>query len=366
MAELKTVFLKDNDLIKVNCRTIESRDPAYLLWSGSNIELNVKCSELYVLMEGPYNSHENRIAIEINGSIISRQAVSKDKEWVQVFRMRNPEEVTHVRVIKEVQLMPDDPYHSLNVYGVKLDGEILPVSDKELKIEFIGDSITSGEGAIGAKQEMEWISSIFSHTRSYPYMVGKKLDADIRVFSQSGWGTYHSWNNMPQNVIPKYYEDTASLLNKETFKEKAFFEKWDFKKWQPDYIVINLGTNDDGAFHNEAYTDPVTGEVHKLKMIGDEYDKDDLEKVRVAMTEFIKTVRKNNPKACIIWAFGMLGDSMVPTIKEAIDKSGDDNIHFLKLDDTTDDTIGSRCHPGKKAHKKAAKKICKFIKNKII
>ena len=362
MADLKEVYLKDNDLIKVNGRTIESRDPAYLLWSGSSIEMKVKCSELYVLMEGPYDTYENRIAIEINGSIISRQAVSKEKEWVNIFRMNNPENETTVRIIKEVQLMSDDPCHSLNIYAVKLDGEILPVNEKKLKIEFIGDSITSGEGAIGARCEQDWVSRIFSHTRSYPYLVGKMLDADIRVFSQSGWGVYHSWDNKPFCTIPKYYEETASLLKGDIFKEKGFHDKWDFKKWQPDFIIINLGTNDDGAFHNDEFKDPETGEVHKLKMNGDEYDKDDLKKVRKAMTKFIKKVRKNNPDACIIWTYGLVGNAMAPVIKKAIKKSEDTNTFYVGLQEVTDDTVGSRCHPGKKAHKKTAKKLVFFIK----
>lgn len=361
MNELKTVYLKDNELIKVNARTSDLRDPACLVWTGSNIELNVKCSELYMLMEGPYDMYECRIAIEINGSVISRFAISKEKQWVQIFRMMNPDIETNVRVIKEVQLMPQDEHHCLNVYAVKLDGDILPVKEKNLKIEFIGDSITSGEGTIGAKQDMDWISQYFAHTRSFPYFTGKELDADIRVFSQSGWGVYHSWDNNPTAALPLYYEETASLLNGEYFKNKGFKEKWDFKKWQPDYVIVNLGTNDDGAFHGMPYEDPVTGETYNLRMDGDKYNSDDLEKVRKAMTDFILKIRKNNPGACIIWAFGMLGHGMVPAIEKAIKECGDDNTYFIKLDDTTDETVGSRCHPGIKAHLNAAEKISNWI-----
>ena len=362
MSELKTVNLKENNLIKVNARTTDSLDPACLVWTGSNIELNVKCSELYMLMEGPYDMYECRIAVEINGCILSRFAISKEKQWVQIFRMMNSDVETNVRIIKEVQLMPQDEHHCLNVYAVKLDGEILPVKDKNLKIEFIGDSITSGEGAIGAKTDMDWISQYFAHTNSFPYLVGKELDADIRVFSQSGWGAYHGWDNNPKAAIPLYYEETASLLNGDYFTNKGFKEKWDFNKWQPDYVVVNLGTNDDGAFHESAFRDPVTGETFNLRMEGDKYNSDDLELVRKAMTDFILKIRKNNPKACIIWAYGMLGGSMVTTIEKAITESHDVNTHFIKLDDTTDETVGSRCHPGKKAHEKAAEKISNWIK----
>lgn len=46
-----------------------------------------------------------------------------------------------------MQAMNCDEKHAVNVYAVKLDGVILPVKERPLKLEFIGDSITSGEGS---------------------------------------------------------------------------------------------------------------------------------------------------------------------------------------------------------------------------
>lgn len=50
-----------------------------------------------------------------------------------------------------------DEKHAVNVYAVKLDGVILPVKERPLKMEFIGDSITSGEGTIGVGEKEDWI-----------------------------------------------------------------------------------------------------------------------------------------------------------------------------------------------------------------
>ena len=43
------------------------------------------------------------------------------------------------------------------------------IKEKKLKIEFSGDSITSAEGAIGAKNDMDWIPMFFSAHNSYPF-----------------------------------------------------------------------------------------------------------------------------------------------------------------------------------------------------
>lgn len=46
--------------------------------------------------------------------------------------------------------MNADPESVLQINAIETDGEFLPVPERNLKIEFIGDSITSGEGDIGA------------------------------------------------------------------------------------------------------------------------------------------------------------------------------------------------------------------------
>lgn len=368
--DLHTVALKDNEWIKVHGRTVQDRDPVKLIWTGSAIELNVKCSELYIELESCYVDYENWISIMINGSFIARQMLKKEKEWIPVFRMRNPEKVTNVRIIKDVQAMSCDPEHCINVYAVKLDGEILPVEDRPLKIEFIGDSITSGEGTIGTGPDEDWISMFFCHPFSYPYLVAKKMNADYRVLSQSGWGVYASWDNNPSSALPPYYEEICGLAMGDEFKKLGFLEKNDFASWQPDFICVNLGTNDDGAFHNEAFKDPDTGKVYKLHMEGENYVREDIIKVRDAVTNFLKTLRKNNPKARICWCFGILGDAMAPVIQEGIDfyqkESGDEKIDFITLPNTDENTVGSRMHPGYYAHLAAAEAIVAAIKEYIL
>jgi len=351
----------DNRKIGVGGRVTECREPLSLVWTGSYVEFNVKASEFRVLLAGPYTTYENWIAIEINGEVVSRRMVEKQKEWITVFRMKDPETVTNVKIIKEVQAFSGDTEHRLDFYEIETDGELLAVRDRAFRIEFIGDSITSAEGCVGAKSEMEWIAGVFSHINSYPYFTGKRLDADIRVFSQSGWGVYSSWDCNPEGAIPKYYEHTASVMNGEFFEKNGFHNKNDFSKWQPDVIVINLGTNDDGAFHNNECDN-----ADLLRMSDDKYVEEDRLNVKGAMVSFLKILRNNNPDAYIIWAYGMIGDMLEPTILEAIEEYKaqyhDSIIKYIKLPEVTEKNMGARNHPGRKAHKEVTKVLVKALK----
>ena len=56
------------------------------------------------------------------------------------------------------------------------------------------------------------------------------------------------------------------------------FEENNFDSWQPDVIVVNLGTNDAGAFNSPEWKDEVTGETHKQKLNEDgTFNEEDLE-----------------------------------------------------------------------------------------
>ena len=142
---LREVLIKDDENILVHGRTVPGRDPAVLLWGGSGIELNVNGTELWVDIQACYSNREPWIAIEIDGALIARQIVDTERRWIPIYRQKEAGRPTRVRIIKEQQAMGEDTDHRLEVWGFKTDGEILPAKQYTKKIEFIGDSINSGE-----------------------------------------------------------------------------------------------------------------------------------------------------------------------------------------------------------------------------
>jgi hypothetical protein len=187
--------------VKVHGRTTGSLTPLTLFWTGSALELNVEASELWIEVESGYDQYEPWISIIINGAPVSRQMLTAGRYWICVFRGMNGSTVKNIRIVKELQAMSGDPGSYLQLHAVRTDGTFLPVEAKLYKLEFIGDSITSGEGVIGAQAEEDWIPAWFSAVHNYTEMTAAAVNAEYRVISQSGWGVLTGWDNNPHAYI---------------------------------------------------------------------------------------------------------------------------------------------------------------------
>ena len=337
----KTVSVVELPQVRVLGRTTGT-DVVNLFWTGSGIEFIYTGSEIQVEVNADYDAYEPWLAVELNGVQISRVPLNKGKNEVCLFRGMTVGKPKHVRILKEVQAMHQDPGHLLQIVGLQdADGEFQQLPEPKYRLEFVGDSITSGEGTVGAIYEEDWISAFFSAMNTYPRMVADALSAEYRVVSQSGWGTVTGWDGNVENKIPPFYTQVCGLLTGERNASLGALQDYDFEAWQPDAVIINLGTNDATAIQSAA------------------------ELLTTAIGDFLKVVRNSNPTAQIIWGYGMLGDNFLSVIREAVEgyaeQTADSRIHILKLPDTTPDTVGSRLHPGMKAHQITAKEIEKYL-----
>lgn len=354
--------------LKVHGRTTGRISPLTLFWTGSAVEFNVKGSELWVEVEADYDTYEPWISILINSVPVSRQMITAGRSFICVFRGMNKDVIKNVRIVRDMQAMSGDPGNSLQIHAVKSDGDFLPVEEKPYKIEFIGDSITSGEGAIGARTEEDWIPMWCSAIHNYSTMTASRLHADYRILSQSGWGVLTSWDNNPRANMPDYYEKVCGILTGKKNEALGAFEENDFESWQPDVVVVNLGTNDGGAFYSPEWKDEVTGEIYKQRLHEHgSYHEEDLQSFEGAVVRFLMKIRKHNKQAKIVWAYGMLGIPMMPAIYRAVDAykqtTGDKNVSVFQLPNMTEQTTGARSHPGATAHEKAAEELSAYIRD---
>lgn len=355
---------------KVYGRTVDVKDVLPLFWNNSGVEFNVTGTEFWLDLEIGNGFHEPWVALELNDALMSRRMMLSEDNKFCCFRSMSPDAVKKVHFFRELQAMGEDDDCHVIIKGVWTDGDFKPVADKKVKIEFIGDSITSGEGTYGANEDTDWLAMYMSSSRTYATMLAKTLDADIHIISQGGWGVLSSWCNEPQNNIPRIYEKVCGLATG-SFNEKfGTLKDYDFKSWQPDAIVVNLGTNDASAFNQPEYTNPVTGEKFKQRKNADgSFNKDDIERFKVAVVNFMKMLRKNNPKSHILWVYGMLGYDLCLPITEAIARyqaeTGDSNVQFITLPDTTFKTVGAHSHPGYEAHKTAYEVLKKYLGDKL-
>lgn len=219
----KTVSVVELPQVRVLGRTTGT-DVVNLFWTGSGIEFIYTGSEIQVEVNADYDAYEPWLAVELNGVQISRVPLNKGKNEVCLFRGMTVGKPKHVRILKEVQAMHQDPGHLLQIVGLQYaDGEFQQLPEPKYRLEFVGDSITSGEGTVGAVYEEDWISAFFSAMNTYPRMVADALSAEYRVVSQSGWGIVTGWDG---NVRIRFLRFTHRSVAYSPGRGMLLWERW--------------------------------------------------------------------------------------------------------------------------------------------
>ncbi len=373
MADLRFVEVSSisNDKINIFGRLGRHRQPLPLLFNGSGIEVVVTGSDLWIDFETDSDFHEPWVAYELNGAFMGRQMVLPGEHSICLFRNMEPTTPKRVRFYRELQAMSEDSRCKVLVKGLKLDGEFMDVPVYERRIEFIGDSITSGEGSYGNVTDVDWLAMYMSASVNYATMTAKALNADYHIISQGGWGVFCGWDNDIRHNIPSVYEKVCGLANGlPVADELGTLEPYDFSSWQPDVIVVNLGTNDASSFNQPPILNPDDGKTYKMRLNEDgSHNREDELKIEKAAVAFLEMLRKNNPKAHIAWCYGMLGSDLNLILTEAIntyrEKSNDHNVSFFQLPNTTMETVGAHMHPGLKSHQEASKVLVNYLQNKM-
>ncbi len=331
-----------------------------LFWGGAALEVNIKAREIWACISTTYDNLEHWLAVEVNGAPVSRFMLNKEKTWYCLARNMNPEKENLISIIKDTQPMNDDSTHSLVIHAIGLDeaGEFVPVKPRSCTIEFVGDSITAGEGTVGAPDEMDWICQWMSASKTYAIQTAKLMNADWNTMGKSGWGICWAWDGNRDCKIPPHYEQVCSVLKDANSVASGSQQKWDFNNGRgSDYVVINLGTNDESGMQN-GVPELVEGLAREQFIIS-------------SVKSFLTVIRSHNPNAKILWCWGMLKLHLVPGliekgVEEYKAESGDKNVYTLELEpldelEKTPEEKGSRGHPGYKTHHAAALKIVDFL-----
>ncbi len=355
------------------CGRVAKRKGKYtFFWTGSGMEFRVTGKELWVETEVAEDMLPPWICIYLNGRLLSRQILLPGRQTLCVYTGLNCEGAKHIRLIKESPAMFDGHDSSFSVLGLVSDGCFKPLREKKYRLEIIGDSITSGEGLYGMPEYKEWDLWFFTARPEYHYgmQTAEKLDADVSIISQSGWGIATGCDNCPSHNVPSIYGKICGVQTAESAGKAGAWEEHRFQEWQPDIILIHLGTNDVAAFRNPSWENPKNGKLYKMRLEKDgSFAKKDEEKIRQAAYDFLCEVRRNNPKALILWIYGMmkneLEDVLRRTVEKYAEKNADARVGYLSLPDTEEGEFGAVDHPGRLAHKKAAEVICRAIEERL-
>lgn len=316
------------------------RDGARILsHTCSGVEFAFRGTSADITLTSNCKASKARAAFYVDGELVKDTMLNSKEETFRIFESDEPKNCI-ISVVK----LSEAAYSNIGVKSINVTSEygIIPTPARKHKIEFIGDSITCGYGIDAADQYEAFSTTNENGAKTYAALVGKHFKADYNIISWSGIGVYSSYteSSKPNQsfLLPPIYGKTApnELSN----------DMWDFTQWQPDLVVINLGTNDN------TWT---KGIQDRADIFGEAYYK------------FIEQVRESNPNAYIICSLGVMGSKLLPEIKEQVAlysaNTGDYKITTFEFDyrDGVNDGFGAGFHPSAVTHQKMADKLIPFI-----
>lgn len=161
-------------------------------------------------------------------------------------------------------------------------------------IEFIGNSITCGYGIEANDPKAPYLEETANYYYTYAAQTARNLQAQALVVARSGIGVYRNYNG-PQtgDAINMNTEYPFTLLYDDS-------HPWDFFRFTPHVVCINLGTNDTSTIG----ADPIL--------------------LRQAFLRLLQQVRSHYPLAHIVLLSGpMLQGKALDTVRQALDHTAD-------------------------------------------
>jgi lysophospholipase L1-like esterase len=219
-------------------------------------------------------------------------------------------------------------------------GQLLePPARSSRRIEFIGDSITCGFGNLATDDPPKIYFTSFNedHDLAYGALTAAMLGAESHTVAYSGRGVYRSHLRQVVSQIPIIYHRALA-------DDKL--PRWNHRRWTPDVIVINLGTND--------FFEP------GLR------DRD----FQSGYSRFLAELRTIHPNAVIVCCVGPMltddypvGERSLTRSRELINgiieqraQKGDTKIHFHEFEVQTP-PFGEAMHPSRATHRKMAESL---------
>ncbi len=282
-------------------RTLASQTSLHMDWSCSGAEFTVDLKGTNILFSFTV-SHDCYFKVWVDGELYTQNG-SEYHTVSPSTGMLLVKELTAGKHTIRIMKVTGYTLARAELTGVTFAGSILTdtdTSDKELYIEFIGDSITCGWGTIG---EHGGAYTDQDGTLAYPYLLAEALNADYSMVGISGHKLVEHLikKDANGNIGESMYLKTSHLKSPDT--------SYDFAR-KADIVVINIGTND------------------VSKSVGSETFEE-------YYTILLQTVREKNGEDCkILCLYNAMNHTYESAILSACERMGgvDNGITVIKLD----------------------------------
>ncbi len=337
----------DNPKLRILGRMDRTRWPLALDWTGSGVELQFRGSDLWAELEAPAAGPIMWMMVLADGKPVARFPVEPGVRFYPLVMGMDAEHSRTVTLMKETQCMPDAPEATVLLRTLRMNGEAEELKPRDLKIEFIGDSLTSGEGSLAPRDNDEWITIWFSAYGNYSQVTCQELNAERRILSQSGYGVCWNWEHNPEQNMTDSYEAIAGVMKGAAAEKRGCGLPNDFSAWQPDIVCIRLLTNDGVAMRDR---NSFAAEREQLKN---------------GCLTLLRKVRKYNPKAKIVWI--LPGTEFYPELaEEAVGQAREEGmaeLYTFALPDYSGEDMGARYHPNAAWNRKAGLLLAEFLRS---
>ena len=207
---------------------------------------------------------------------------------------------------------------------------------KKRMIEFIGDSYTCGYGNEGKSREEHFRYDTENNWMSYGAITSRALNAEYITVCRSGIGMYQGYGGDTAFTMPKLYDQV--IINGR--------DDWNYKRYQPQAVVIDLAGNDlSASLDSAAFVN--------------------------TYIEFLKRVRNNYRDASIVCIAGPSGPddeweiwkSYIHTVVNSYGKT-DPKVSYFEF--SPFEPNGSDWHPNVDEHSRMAGELVPFLKNLMV
>jgi len=306
-----------------------------ITWSASEVNLKFEGVSLQVTLDD--EKGKNRFNVFIDGDTETPVLLEVEQGEKTYVLAEGLKEGTHT-VSLQKRSEGANGYTIVRGFELNDGGKLItPDALPTKKLEVFGDSISCGLGAeAGTKPGKDYAENGINARNSYvayAAVTARKLGCEYRCISRSGIGLVKSWS---PTIMPQDYD----MLNGNTDEGKG--QKWDFSKWQPDYVVVNLFQNDSWTIKNP-----------------------NQEEMIQAYVSFIKKLRGHYPEAKIFCTLGSMSANKTPWagyVKQAVarmNEEGDKQVYAYIFATST-----KFMHPKTKHHKRMAAELTALIKSK--
>lgn len=307
-------------------------------WTGTSIKANFTGTSLKVILDDEFG--KNYFSVIVDGKTSHPYVIEAKKGEHTYTIYEDLRAGTHsLQIYKRTE--GEEGATAFKGIVLSEGGKLLAAPKRPVRrMEIYGDSISTGMGNEAADNGRDDLLSEKNNYWAYGSIAARNLNAELHTISQSGIGIMVSWFPF---IMPNFYDQLSAVGDNDT--------QWDFTRWTPDVVVINLFQNDSWLIDRENRLLPLPSDEERIE----------------AYKKFVKSIRAKYPKAELICALGSMDATATPKwpnyIRKAVKEmkaEGDSKLSVLFFPYS-----GYGQHPRVAQHKSNAELLTIFIKKKM-